>query len=56
MGNCDLPKITIDSFIEHISDPYETVIDAIFWLGDNAGHDVYGQTQSNHLDTTVYIT
>ena len=49
-------QITIDNFFDNISDEYATVVDAIFWLGDNPPHDVYEQVKSEHLDTTLYIT
>ena len=56
MGNCDLPFATLDSFLDKISNPIESVVDAIFWLGDNPGHNVYEQEVSNHLDNIKYIT
>ncbi len=32
------------------------MIDAVFWLGDNPGHNVYEQKQSDHLNSLEYVT
>jgi Calcineurin-like phosphoesterase len=54
MYNCH--KATLDSFLDKITDPVQTVVDAIFWLGDNPGHDVYDQHEDDHLVNLAYIT
>ena len=42
--------------MDNILDQSHTLVDSIFWLGDNPGHDVYDQEVSNHLDNVKIIS
>eukprot|EP00826_Nyctotherus_ovalis_P040240 TRINITY_DN3943_c0_g1_i2.p1 TRINITY_DN3943_c0_g1~~TRINITY_DN3943_c0_g1_i2.p1 ORF type:complete len:567 (+),score=111.55 TRINITY_DN3943_c0_g1_i2:143-1843(+) len=52
LGNCDLPLITLDSFIDKA---IEVNPDVMLWLGDNSGHNAHEQNENNLLDSFKYI-
>lgn len=52
IGRCDLPQITIDSFIHEVA---KLNPDAVLGLGDYNGHNGYEQTKDTHLKAVTYI-
>ena len=46
LSGCDIPFITIESFIKYGA---ELNPDFIIYMGDNPDHDIFNQTYENHL-------
>ena len=54
LGNCDLPKITVDSFFDYIL--HNVTSDFMLYLGDNPAHNMWEQEKKTHLDGLRYIS
>ena len=48
LGNCDIPLITAESFVDYASEYVKP--DAIIYLGDNPAHNMWEQTKEGHLE------
>jgi len=49
---CDLPNITVESFISEV---FRTNPDMILWLGDNMPHNMADQKRETQLDSFKYM-
>lgn len=52
IAKCDLPQITLDSFIQTVG---KLNPDVVLSLGDYNGHNAHEQTESTHLQIVEYI-
>jgi len=56
VANCDLPPITVKSFIDFATNNTEFYADFFLWLGDNPPHDNWIVNETDHIQGTIDVS